>query len=435
MKISCRGIAVGVLQEVVDQQRSLNVVLKEAQQKLPDEQQAFLSELTYGSLRWLLQLQFLLGKLLHKPLKSKDRDVHFALILGLYQLSFLDKPAHAVINETVNLAREFKKDWASKLLNGVLRNFLRRQDELQKMAANRLEITTASPRWLVKMLQDAYPQMADELLETLNRRAPMSLRVNSRRYSREAYQRLLEQAGIACRPCPIAPLGLTLEQPVDVSRLPAFQQGSCSVQDESAQLAAELLAAAPNDRVLDACSAPGGKTAALLERTSDIQLIAVDLEEARQARTKENLQRLNLEAEVKVADVRQLAKWWDQQPFDRVLLDAPCSATGVIRRHPDIKHLRRADDISALSATQKSMLKRLWELLKPGGRLLYATCSILPQENTHIIADFLAEQADARPVPMTISGDIAVPVGLQLLPQPQGHDGFYYALLEKCFTG
>ena len=430
---SSRAVAAEVLVGVIDAGQSLTPLLEARLSDLPDNERAFTSALCYGCLRFYLRLDTMLSKLMHKPLKAKDRDLHMLLIGGLYQLLYMTKPAHAAINETVNVAREFDKNWATKLLNGVLRNFGRRQAELEAYADQKLETRVSFPGWLAKAIMQAYPLQGETIMTALNQQAPMTLRINCGQTRVQAYAEQLAAEGIETVPTKLSQHGLTLKSPRDVSQLPGFfQPGLCSVQDEAAQLAAQLLEVKPGHRVLDACSAPGGKTAAMLEWTrNEAQLVAVDLETTRQERTRQTLQRLGLKAEVLVADTADLESWWNGQPFDRILLDAPCSATGVIRRHPDIKHLRRQSDISQLSEIQLKLLHRLWQTLKPGGRILYATCSILPQENTHIIGRFMQEQPQAKHLPLAIEGFQDEGLGVQLLPSEGSFDGFFYALLEK----
>ncbi len=431
---SSRAVAAEILQGVMDEGKSLTALMDQWQEAIPDNEKAFISALCYGAVRWYTRLNGCLGQLLSKPLKPKDRDIHMLLICGLYQLGFMQKPDHAVINETVNICRELDKSWATKLVNGVMRNYLRRQQELSDWADQRPTTRYAFPGWLVKSLTQAYPNKVDKLLDSLNQQAPMTLRVNPLQQTRNEYTKLLAEKGITSTPTVLAPHGLTLTTPCDVNQLPGFfDPGCCSVQDEAAQLAASFLDLQPGQKVLDACSAPGGKTAAILEQCPELaSVVAVDLEAERQRRTRETLSRLHLEAKIVVADTGDLQAWWDNQPFDRILLDAPCSATGVIRRHPDIKHLRRKTDIEQLCTIQYRLLSTLWKTLAPGGRILYATCSILPQENTHIIERFIRETPEARSLPLALDGFHDAPAGqIQLLPEPGGHDGFFYALLEK----
>jgi len=433
---SSRAIAAEILVSVIDSGQSLTPLLEARLSDLPDNERAFTSALCYGCLRYYQRLDSMCSALMTKSLKAKDRNLHMLLIGGIYQLAYMTKPAHAAINETVNVARELDKNWATKLLNGVLRNFVRKQTELEAYADQKLETRVSFPGWLAKTIMQAYPLQGEALMTALNQQAPMTLRINCAQSTVNAYAEQLITEGIESVPTKLSQYGLTLKSPCDVSLLPGFfQPGLCSVQDEAAQLASQLLGVKSGHRILDACSAPGGKTAAILEQTrGEAHLVAVDLDAGRQERTKQTLQRLGLEAEVLVADTADLVSWWDGMPFDRILLDAPCSATGVIRRHPDIKHLRRMSDISQLSEIQLKLLHRLWETLKPGGRILYATCSILPQENMHIIERFMQEQPHAKHLPLIIECIESFQdesFGVQILPSEGSFDGFFYALLEK----
>ncbi len=264
----------------------------------------------------------------------------------------------------------------------------------------------------------------------------MTLRINTRRLDRETCLARLEAAGIAARAAPLAPTGVYLDTPQSVESLPGFTDGELSIQDEAAQLCAGLLAPSAGERVLDACCAPGGKTGHLLEYQPGLrELVALDSDAERLERVSENLQRLGLAATLRAADAGAVEDWWDGAPFDRILLDAPCSATGVIRRHPDIKLLRRPDDVAKLATVQGRLLNRLWQTLAPGGRLLYATCSVLPAENDAVVGAFAADRGDCRVLPIDTDGGLATSCGRQLFPRPDGHDGFYYALLEKTADG
>ena len=426
-----RYTAIHVIKAVIDQHKSMTSLLEQHRSDVPPRQQAFLFELSYGSVRWYIKLEFWLNKLLSKPLKNKDRDIHFTLILGLFQLAYLDKPQHAVINETVKLSKKFHKPWASALINGVLRNFVRQQARLQATNCHDYALQHALPAWLVEELKLAYPKDYIDLLSSLNERAPMAIRVNTKRLTKAQYLGQLSGVGLSARESVVANTALILNQPCDVSSLPGFFEGACSVQDEAAQLAASILVPTANQSVLDACSAPGGKTCAMLEANESIKLLALDADAERQQLTKDNLKRLNLMAEIRHADAGDPYSWWDGDPFDHILLDAPCSATGVIRRHPDIKHLRKPNDIDRLSELQNKLLTKLWSTLKPGGTLLYATCSLLPQENTQLIKCFIKKQRDAQAMAMKIQGDVNTEYGCQLLPKSGGYDGFYYCLLKK----
>lgn len=422
-----RLIAAEILLNVVDEGRSLNDELPRALANIDPDQHPFLQQLVYGATRYYFALDELIGMLLDKPIKGKERLVHMILAVGLYQLWKLEVAEHAALNETVQATEEAKKGWAKKLVNASLRRFQREQDDmLQHMRRG-----DSFPGWLNKRLRQAYPDQYATICTHSNEPGPMTLRVNQSMMTREAWLLLAVKEGIVASSTKHSQVGVTLGSPVPVFALPGFEDGAVSVQDEAAQMCAQILAAKDQERVLDACAAPGGKTGHLLE-SAEIDLVALDVDEHRLSRVEENLTRLQLTAETKAADAADLDSWWDGSPFDAILLDAPCSGTGVIRRHPDIKLLRKSADIKALSNVQAKLLDQLWTTLKPGGRLLYATCSILPDENTEAVAAFLSRQADAHEVVIDIKADAETEHGRQWLPQSGGHDGFYYALLQKA---
>ena len=389
-------------------------------------------DLAFGTARWQPRLSALANKLLQKPFKAADADVEALLLVGLYQLLYTRIPAHAAIGETVGCADKLKKPWAKALLNAVLRNAQRESEALLAELEHDPVVRTAHPRWLQKSLKAFWPQQWEAICATNNAHPPMILRVNRRHHSRDAYLQLLVEAGIEAQPCTFSQDGIVLAEACDVRNLPGFAEGWISVQDEAAQLAADLLDLAPGQRVLDACCAPGGKTCHILEVEPKLAgVVAVDLEAKRLVRVRENLERLGLSAELIAADGRDTATWWDGKPFQRILLDAPCSATGVIRRHPDIKLTRQPDDIAALATLQGELLDAMWPTLEVGGILLYATCSTLPTENTEVIEAFLARTPGARELDIAGQFGIKQPHGRQLLAQEGGHDGFYYAKLIK----
>ena len=394
--------------------------------------QALTQELAFGTARWWPRLEILANSLLDKPLKPAEVELQALLLVGLYQLLYMRIPAHAAISETVSAANALKKPWARGMLNAVLRRAQREAEVLLPTLERDPVIVTAHPRWMQKRLKADWPEQWLDICAANNLHPPMTLRVNARHGTREAYLARLKEAGITAHPAPYSPSGVTLEEPCDVQLLPGFAEGHVSVQDEAAQLAAPLLESSAGQRVLDACCAPGGKTGHILEQGDDLdELVALDAEPLRLERVRENLQRLRLVASLVSADGRDLEKWWDGKPFDRILLDAPCSATGVIRRHPDIKLTRQPDDIDRLAALQGELLDQLWQTLAVGGIRVYATCSILPQENSEVIQRFLEREPGARALPIAAAFGIAQPCGRQLLPQPGGHDGFYLAKLIK----
>jgi len=390
--------------------------------------------LCFGACRTLPRLDALAGKLLVKPFKDRDADVQALLLLGIYQLLYLRIPAHAAVGETAGAARLLGKEWATRVLNGCLRRLQRESTELQAEVDQDPAVALLHPQWWLETLRQAWPDDWQAICDANNTPGPMTLRINHRHGDREMYLERLAAAGIEARLCAHAPDGLTLETPRDVEALPGFSEGHVSVQDESAQLAAVLLgpslAPRPGSRVLDACCAPGGKAAHLLEQF-DIDLQAVDSDAERLAHVEDTLTRLRLSATLAEGDAT-VRDWWDGAPFDAILLDAPCSGSGVIRRHPDIKRLRRPSDISRLAELQARLLDNLWPLLRPGGTLLYATCSVLPEENAEQIDRFLARTPEAIvTTPDDMTWGRASGAGRQLLPQPDSQDGFFYARLEK----
>lgn len=427
-----RLAAAKALAAVLSGKASLNSSLPTQLDKVEDRDRGFTQDLAFGTARWQPRLSALAEKLLQKPFKAADADVEALLLVGLYQLHYTRVPAHAAIGETVGCADKLKKPWAKGLLNAVLRNAQRESETIFAELERDPVVRTAHPRWLQKSLKAFWPEQWEAICAANNAHPPMILRVNRRHHNRDAYLTLLGEAGIAATPCVYSRDGIVLEAAADVRSLPGFAEGWISVQDEAAQLAADLLDLAPGQRVLDACCAPGGKTCHILEAEPALAgVVAVDLEAKRLVRVKENLERLGLNAELIAADGRDIDKWWDGKPFQRILLDAPCSATGVIRRHPDIKLTRQPDDIVALAQLQGELLDAMWKTLEVGGILLYATCSTLPTENTEVIAAFLERTPGARELDLATAAGIKQPHGRQLLAQQGGHDGFYYAKLIK----
>ncbi|PIE41345.1 MAG: 16S rRNA (cytosine(967)-C(5))-methyltransferase [Gammaproteobacteria bacterium] len=407
-------------------------------QVLPLSRKGAFAGRCFGVCRHYTWLDQLANQLIHQPLKARDADLQALLLAGLYQLYFMRIPDHAAISETVEACRQFNKPWAVKVINGMLRNAQRNKATFKANISNSTAVQTSHPKWLVDALASAWPDHFEKVLQANNEPGPMWLRVNQQQQSRSEYLKALHKVQISATESQLTPCGLQLEEPVEVSRLPGFEQGSCFVQDEAAQLAAIILDPQANDKVLDACAAPGGKTTHLLEQQPDLQaLIALDCDPKRVKRIHENLQRLNVTATVLCEELTDFCKHQEPASFDRILLDVPCSATGVIRRHPDIKWLRKRSDIAALATTQLALLTACWPLLKPGGTLLYATCSVLPQENERVVSQFLkqtpaASEAIILPAQSGhLPGHVATSVGRQLLPTVGGHDGFYYAKLNK----
>ena len=401
-------------------------------ERVNERDRGLVQELAFGTARWQPRLSILALELLSKPFRKADLDVEALLLVGLYQLLYTRIPAHAAIAETVGCATALKKPWAKGLLNAVLRRAQREAETLLPALEKDPVVLTAHPRWLQKSLKAFWPEDWLDICIANNSHPPFTLRVNQQQFSRDAYLALLSDNGITAQPTTFSPVGITLVTPCDVNLLPGFADGAVSVQDEAAQLAAQLLLLEPEQRVLDACCAPGGKTCHILESETQLrEVVAIDLEPQRLERVQANLERLKLSATLRAGDARALDEWWDGQPFQRILLDAPCSATGVIRRHPDIKLTRQADDIAALAQLQGELLDAMWTTLAENGVLLYATCSTLPTENTEVIAAFLARTADACELPFAAPFGISQAHGQQLLAQVGGHDGFYYARLIK----
>jgi 16S rRNA (cytosine967-C5)-methyltransferase len=413
----------------VEQGQSLSQALPDAQARLDINERPALQALCYGCCRWFHRLDAEIRQRLNKPLRRNDRSIHLLILVGLFQLRFSQHPAYAVINESVEACKALGKPQLGGLVNGVLRAAEREGEPANEAPSARY----SHPDWMIEKLRHNWPEHWQAILEANNAQAPMTLRVNARRMSRETYLDELAKAGLQGSPTRFAPYGIQLATPVPVDQLPWFADGVVSVQDEAAQLCTTLLDLAPDQRVLDACAAPGGKTCAILESEAGLtEVVAIDESAERLPRIQENLDRLDLNATLLEADAGAIDQWWDGQPFDRILLDVPCSATGVIRRHPDIKLLRRETDITPLAGIQLGLLEQCWQTLNPGGRLVYATCSVFPQENHRIIRRFLKAQEDARLVEPDVSWGVDTGAGRQLFPDAASHDGFFYAVLERA---
>jgi len=429
-----RAVAAEVICRVV-QQQSLSEVLPLLTAALPDSEQPLCREISYGSLRWYYRLQAIVNSLLAKPLKKKERLVNCLLISALYQLVYMKKPDYAVVSGTVDALQALNKGWAKKLVNGVLRNFLRRQAEILETVDKHQYQALAHPQWLFQKLYQDWsdiPQPLSNMLSSNNQHPPLWCRINQMKTDPKAYRDVLREHHIHFEQFDPQSSAICLN-PMPVDKIPGFSRGMISVQDAAAQFAAQLLQTRQGMTVLDVCAAPGGKTAHLLESArNQLNLTALDVHPERVKRIHENLQRLQLSAQVLCADALDTDTWWDGNCYDRILLDAPCSASGVIRRHPDIKLLRQADDIAALADLQKQFLDTIWPLLKPGGLLLYATCSVLRDENDRQVSAFLASTSDAREVPFSLPFGRKMPSGWQILSGEGNLDGFYYALLKKA---
>lgn len=432
MAANLRALAARCTFAVVDKGRSLADELPQQLAKIEGKDKGLLQELCYGVLRHLPELEYDVREFIKKPLTGKQRVGHFLMLVGIYQIKYTRIPDHAAFNETVSACKPLKCDHLKGVINGVLRNFQRQQAAQDNQASSNIlpdAVAFNHPSWFIKKLQSAYPQQWQAVLNANMQRPPMWLRVNQLHHSVDEYLVLLTNEKIEHLLVDKISGAIRLTEAIDVNKLPGFQLGWVSVQDGAAQQAALLLACQPGDNVLDCCAAPGGKTCHILEYSPQIKsMTAIDIEASRLVRVEENLQRLNLQANVVAADAATPEKWWDGKLFDRILLDAPCSGTGVIRRHPDIKWLRKSQDISALTELQQDILKNIWSLLKPGGTLLYATCSILPEENSEQVQRFINDNPDAEHIAIT---DQVNDIGWQILPNDNSMDGFYYAKLIK----
>lgn len=428
--MNTRAACARALALVIRDGRSLSSALPEQLKGLTGQDQGLAQEIAYGVLRWFHRLNALIPSVMNRPLKPADADIQALILMGFYQLLYTRVPPHAAVAETVEATKKLGKPWATKLVNGILRTFQRDGEELLAKVDAQVHLRLAHPKWLAEAFETCYPGMGESIMRANQARAPMTLRVNVQKTNRDSYLQTLKDAEIAAVASPFAPQAIRLEQPLDVSRLPGFEDGLVSVQDEAAQLAAALLELAPGQRVLDACAAPGGKSAHILETEPGVRLLALDSDERRALRIENTFERLQLDGDWGVFDAAKPESWWDEEPFDRILVDAPCSATGVIRRHPDIKLLRKVKDITNLSIEQGRLLHKLWPLLKPGGIMVYATCSMLPAENGAQISRFLEKHSDAEALDIAPAGAPEGP-GWQILPQDNGPDGFYYAKLRK----
>lgn len=427
--MNSRFIAAQVLVRVLEEGQSLTSALDHSlKNTISGQERAFVQALCYGVARQYHRLDYILNLLLHKPIK--EAEVTALCLIGLYQLNYMRVKNHAAVSETVSALG--KKHRAKPLLNAVLRNYLRNQDKLENQADHHRPALVSHPAWLIRQIEKNWPEQAAEIFNENNRQAPMVLRVNTRRCTLEDYLDRLADKNIPASTSAVSPSAIILTKPVAVDALPGFNDGLVSVQDGAAQLAAGLLDVNSGHRVLDACAAPGGKTAHFLEiqpKLSELQAVEIDAE--RLNRVAENMDRLQFSPKLILGDAAKPETWWDGRAFDRILLDAPCTALGVIRRHPDIKLLRRKEDVQSLQAQQKTLLNAVWKLLAKEGVMLYATCSVLKQENEIQIRTFLKEHTDAIEIDIDSDWGMRVEHGRQILPGNLGMDGFYYAKIRK----
>ncbi|MBF0264810.1 MAG: 16S rRNA (cytosine(967)-C(5))-methyltransferase RsmB [Gammaproteobacteria bacterium] len=432
-----RAIAAEIIQQIHAEQQTLHTLLPEKinilkQQNNP--QTAFLQSLCYGSCRWFFRLEAILDFCLSKSIRKKDRVVYYLLIIGIYQLEYSDKPEYAIVKETVDALNSVNKSWAKGLVNGILRRYTRERESITEKIDKQLLNQYSHPYWLYDRINKDWSSSINciKILEANNQHPPMSLRINQSRFnSSQEYLEQLSQANIDYHHDSSYPWAITLNEPIDVLELPGFTQGDVSVQDIAPQQAAYLLEPRDGETLLDVCSAPGGKTGHLLELCQPQKLLALDNKKLRLERVKQTLNRLKFSADTKCSDALDLETWWDGTLYDKILLDVPCSATGVIRRNPDIKLTRTEQEINLLVENQQKFLLTIWNCLKPGGVLLYATCSILREENDQQIEKFLQQQTDAQEVLIQLASGHAQNHGWQILPGEDNMDGFYYAKLKK----
>lgn len=423
--MNTRAEALQVLYSVIRQQNSLTAVLDEIESS---KDKAFIQAICFGVLRYYERLNFILNQLAKKPIR--DESVRLLAMIGLFQLEYMRVKPYAAVSETVDALGG--KVWAKSLINAVLRNYQRERAELLALADKDEQALWAHPAWLIGKTRKDWPDDFERILQQNNIQPPLALRVNRLKCNRDDYLQRLAELDIPAKASELCDQAIILDKPVALDVLPGFSEGFVSVQDVAAQLAAGLMDLKPGQRVLDVCAAPGGKTLHMLETCPDIsEMIALDVSAQRVQRIYKNLERSGLKAQVMVQDAANPSAWWDGKPYDRILLDAPCSATGVIRRHPDIKVLRRPDDFAGLQALQSRILEAVWPLLAEGGMLVYATCSIFKQENDGQISEFLKRHPEAKEIEIDAAWGRAKVHGRQILTGDSGMDGFYYARLCK----
>ena len=426
-----RALAAQALADIALRGVSLREALDQRAPKLRDPRdRALLTALLSDGARWWLRFDAALDRLLDKPLRRKEPEVHALLVLGLVQLEVLQLQDYAAVAATVEATRALNRPRLAGLANAVLRRWQRERTTLLAELDAQPQTRYAMPPWLVQAIAADWPAQADAVLADSDREPPLMLRANRRRTSRDTLIEQLRAAGYTAQAHPWLADGIVLPHSSDVTRMPGFAQGFFAVQDGAAQVSADLADVRDGQRVLDACAAPGGKACHLLER-ADVALTALEFDGARAARIRQNLERLGLQAELHIGDAADPSAWWDGKPYDRILIDAPCSATGVLRRRPDVRLHRRASDIAALVAQQQRILAALWPLLAPGGKLVYVTCSLLRAENEAVIASFVAGQNDVHAASVSLPVGQAAAVGWQILPGDGDLDGMYYAVLER----
>ena len=430
--MNARAHAAKVLVGVIAQKQQLNHLIADYKKNNPHPN-PLVQALCYGAMRWYEQLNFIEQQLIKKPLKRTEAIVHCLIIIGLYQLIYLRIPDHAAIYETVSATQQLGKGWSSKLVNAILRNYLRQKDYISRKIKHNIHALYSHPAWLITSIQAEWPIQWQDIIAANNRQAPQTIRVNRQKISRKGYLALLANNNIDAHLLTGTTSGIVILEAQKTKNLPKFKEGFISIQDGAAQLASELLDLQPNERVLDACAAPGGKTAHLIEIEPTISLLALDISSQRCQKIKENMTRLafkNARVSIATEDATMPETWWDGTTFDKILLDAPCSASGVIRRQPDIKFLK-SEVTTDNEHIQKNLLAALWPLLSPGGKLVYTTCSVFCRENVLRMQSFTKENSDARILPVDISLGLDQLIGKQILPGTNNMDGFYFAIFQK----
>tara|TARA_B100000029_G_scaffold300261_2_gene293203 strand:- start:249 stop:1550 length:1302 start_codon:yes stop_codon:yes gene_type:complete len=428
-----RLITINIIEEVFEKKIPLKIIFggNELAKKMGKDS-SLIKEMLFGTFRWYIQLEYILEQLVENPLKKKDRLLKHLMMIGLYQLIYMRIPNHAVVSETVQTCERINMKWAKGLVNAVLRKYIREAKRINLKIDKNETVKFAHPNWLIKKIKTDWPDNWVKILIANNERPPMFLRVNKLRNNRKYYIDQLKKVNIEGVETEHSCHGILLKKPTNVDKLPGFSKGDSSVQDLAAQLAVELLDLKPNQRVLDACAAPGGKTSHILESEPKIEsLTAIEKDKLRAKKLYGTLNRIGLYAHVKIEDIINTDKWWDGKKFDRIMLDAPCSATGVIRRHPEIKLLRTMDEIIEVNKLQTKLLTTLWDTLKDDGMLLYVTCSIFNQENRDLIKDFISNHSICYLKPITKKWGVDTGYGRQVLPGQDNMDGFFYACLKK----
>jgi 16S rRNA (cytosine967-C5)-methyltransferase len=426
-----RALAAQALAGIALRGASLRDAMEQRAPKLNDPRdRALLMALLSDGARWWLRFDAALDHLLDKPLRRKEPDIHALLVLGLVQLEILQLQDYAAVAATVEATRALNRPRLSGLVNAVLRRWQRERETLLTKLDAQPQTRYAMPPWLVEAISADWPTRADDIFADSNREPPLMLRANGRRIARDALVEKLRTEGYDMQAHAWLRDGIVLPHSIDVTRMPGFSEGLFAVQDGAAQVAADLADVRNGQRVLDACAAPGGKACHLLER-ADIALTALEFDAGRAKRIRQNLDRLGLQADIQIGDAGDPQSWWDGKPFDRILIDAPCSATGVMRRRPDVRLHRRSSDIDTLVAQQLRILNALWPLLAPGGRLVYITCSLVRAENEAVVGQFLANRSDVDVLPLTLPAGQAATTGWQVLPGDDDLDGMYYAVLER----